>query len=159
MCLGNLFIGKGTLSASFLSRDSVPKILSQPQIAILIEYSICIPQRKPKKAIEFLACPKCRPRPINGSGHFRELSDVTKRHLARLWNFGTLRPKINPCPMEQPQPLCALPHSCRNPKKRLSIWHVPFRDISAVCCGLRNVLNMVHIRKFTCMRRTTTRSC
>ena len=175
-----------------------------------------------KKAIECLECPERWPRPINGNGHFRERCDVIRRHLARLWNFGTLRPKINPCPidqphpchalphswrntkkqsnvlnvpnggpapwtdmdtsgsvvtslsvtwqgyvilghhpeinpcpMEQPQPRCALPHSCRNPKKRLSIWHIPFRDVSAVCSGLRNV----HIRKFTCMRRTTTRSC
>ena len=111
MWLGNLFIGKGTLSASFLSRDSVPKILSQPKMAALIEYSICIPQRKPKKAIEFLACPKWRPRPINGSGHFWELSDVTTRHLAWFGNFGTLRPKINPCPTAQPRPCHALQRS------------------------------------------------
>ena len=125
MWLGNLFIGKGTLSASFLSRDSVPKILSQPKMAALIEYSICIPQRKPKKAIEFLACPKWRPRPINGSGHFWELSDVTTRHLARLWNFGTLRPKINPCPIDQPHPCHALPHSCRNTRKQSNVLNVP----------------------------------
>ena len=69
-----------------------------------------------KKAIECLECPERWPRPINGNGHFRERCDVTERHLAKLWNFGTLRPKINPCPMEQPQPRCTLPHSCRNPK-------------------------------------------
>ena len=75
-----------------------------------------------QKAIECLECPERWPRPMNGYGHFREGCDVIKRHLARLCNFGTLRPKINPCPMEQPQPRCALPHSCRNPKKRLRIW-------------------------------------
>ena len=122
MWLGNLFIGKGTLSASFLSRDSVPKILSQPKMAALIEYSICIPQRKPKKAIEFLACPKWRPRPINGSGHFWELSDVTTRHLAWFGNFGTLRPKINPCPTAQPRPCHALQRSCRNSKSNRMSW-------------------------------------
>ena len=127
MWLGNLFIGKGTLSASFLSRDSVPKILSQPKMAALIEYSICIPQRKPKKAIEFLACPKWRPRPINGSGHFRELSDVTTRHLAWLWNFRTLRPKINPCPTAQPRPCHALERSCRNTKKTIEGLKCPER--------------------------------
>ena len=54
------------------------------------------------------------PRPINGSGHFRELCDVTTRHLAGLCNFGTLCPEINP---SQPQPCHALPRSCRNPIK------------------------------------------
>ena len=37
--------------------------------------------------------------PMNGNGHFRERCDVTKRHLARVWNFRTLRAKINPCPI------------------------------------------------------------
>ena len=109
-----------------------PKInpcpMEQPQPRCTLPHSC----RNPKKQSNIL-CPKRWPRLINGYGHFRERCDVTKRHLARLCNFGTLRPKINPCPMEQPQPRCTLPHSCRNPKKRLSIWHVPFRDVSAVC--------------------------
>ena len=78
-----------------------------------------------QKAIECLECPERWPRLINGYGHFRERCDVTERHLAKLWNFGTLRPKINPCPMEQPQLRCTLPHSCRNPKKQSNVLSVP----------------------------------
>ena len=52
--------------------------------------------------------PERWPRPMNVYGHFRERCDVIKRHLARLWNFGTLRPKINPCPIDQPHPCHAL---------------------------------------------------
>ena len=78
-----------------------------------------------KKAIECLECPERWPRPINGNGHFRERCDVTKRHLARLWNFGTLRPKSNPCPIDQTHPCHALPHSCRITKKQSNVLSVP----------------------------------
>ena len=78
--------------------------------------------QKLKKAIECLECPERWPRPINGNGHFRERCDVTKRHLARLWNFGTLRPKSNPCPIDQPHPCHALP---RITKKQSNVLSVP----------------------------------
>ena len=81
--------------------------------------------RNPKKAFLFMACPEMWPRPINGSGHFQELCDVTTRHLAGLCNFGTLCPEINPCPMAQPQPCHALPRSCRNPKKAFLFMACP----------------------------------
>ena len=81
--------------------------------------------QEPRKAFLFLACPELWPRPINGSGHFRELCDVTMRHLAGLCNFGTLCPEIKPCPMAQPQPLHALPRSCKNPEKHFYFWRVP----------------------------------
>ena len=101
-CLSNVFQPKAHVLPLFFGRDSVPKSLSHPQIATLIKYLLSKLPLQPKKAIEILACPEMWPRPINGSGHFRELCDVTTRHLAVLFNFGTLCPEINPCPIANP---------------------------------------------------------
>ena len=78
---------------------------SFPKLTLALLLSPSMPRsstlmQKRKKALEGLECPERWPRPINGNGHFRERCDVTKRHLARLCNFETLRPNINPCPMD-----------------------------------------------------------
>ena len=70
-----------------------------------------------------MACPETWPRPINGSGHFRELCDVTMRHLAGLCNFGTV-PKLNLAPWLNPNHSMHF-HAHAGTQKSISISGVP----------------------------------
>ena len=110
--------------AGFVILGQCPEInpcpIAQPQQCHALPRSC----GNPKKAFLFLACPELWPRPINGSGHFRELCDVTTRHLAGFVILGHC-PEINPCPIAQPQQCHALPRSCRNPKKTFLFMACP----------------------------------
>ena len=125
MCLSNVFQPQAHVLPHYFGRDSVPKSLSHPQIATLIKYMSSKPPLQPKKAIENLACPEMWPRPINGSGHLRELCDVTMRHLAGLCNFGTLCPEINPCPIAHPNHAMHFHAHAGTQKKHFYLWRVP----------------------------------